>query len=77
MSHAYTPADGHEWNPLRKYRNLRCACENGAQKQVKVKNCCGRFDTVPHEYARRMRLYLKAMAFQGLAEIDPADFEGV
>lgn len=37
MPTAYTPKQGFEWNPLRRYpRNAQCPCG----KEVKFKNCC-------------------------------------
>jgi hypothetical protein len=68
----YTPKAGHEWNPLRKYRNVLCPCSRGRQG-VKAKHCHGSFDLVTHEDARKIRKYLRELSAAGVIRASASD----
>lgn len=54
MPSAYSPRPGHDWNPLRRHRNIPCPCGSGH----KAKRCHGRAEILPEEDVRKIKAYL-------------------
>lgn len=57
----YHPIQGHEWNPLKRHRNLPCPCGSGQ----KIKRCHGQAETLPIEDLALAKEYLKRLALHG------------
>lgn len=62
---AYTPAAGHEANPLKRHRNVPCPCGSGK----KAKRCHGRHDFIPEADAKNAKRYLRELSALGFIEV--------
>jgi hypothetical protein len=68
---AYSPAPGHDWNPLRRYRNIPCPC--GSNR--KAKHCHGRPETLPLGMIEKVKDYLRGLSAQGFIEVRKGEIQ--
>ena len=65
----YSPKEGHEFNPLRRHRNVACPC--GCK--FKAKYHLGKFDILPKEAVKEIKAYLRLLSSKGLIQVKPSE----
>lgn len=65
----YQPKEGHDFNPLRRHRNVACPCGS----KFKAKYCHGMFDILPIETIRKIKEYLRLLSSKGVIQVKPSE----